>query len=90
MRIKSLSTFKRKLTIPARRGSQNSKNLKRMVMAIESTLLNPDFIRIYVIETSIAPRPLRKGEIIRNITTTMYAIMADGSEGASLKACIAI
>ena len=67
----SLSTFNRKLIIPATRGSQNSKNLKRSVIAIESTLLKPDFIRTYVIETSIAPRPLRNGEMIRNITTTI-------------------
>jgi len=35
----SLSTFNRKLTTPVKRGSQNSKNLKSSVIAIESALV---------------------------------------------------
>ena len=42
IRIISLSSFKRKLRIPVKSGSQNSKNLKSIVIAIASILLKPE------------------------------------------------
>ena len=88
IRIISLSTFNRKLTTPVKRGSQNSKNLKSSVIAIESALVNPERVRTITIETSIAPSPRRNGDIIRNITTTIYAMMAVETDGVKFKAII--
>ena len=89
-RIKSLSIFNRKLITPASKGSQNSKNRKSRVAAMASTLGTPVWIRIKVMETSMAPNPLRNGEIIRKITTMIYASTAVIRVGVRLRAAIAI